>query len=161
MKKSKLPVTQAIRELKAHKAVFSLHPYRYQEKGGTAVAARELDVDEHAVIKTLVMEEENGAPFLVLMHGDKKVSLKGLARTLGIKAVRPCDPDAAHRHTGYFVGGISPFGTRKSMDVCIEESILHLPRVYINAGKRGLMAAISPRELTQILKTVPITVAID
>jgi len=159
MTKDKFPATQAIRALKKHGVNFSLLPYKY-EKAGTATAAKALNVEEFRVIKTLVMEEENGTPFLMLMHGDKKVSTKALARALGVKAVRPCDPRVAHKHTGYFVGGISPFGTSKSLRVYIEESIIDLPKIYINAGKRGLMVEISPPDLTRVLNPTPVSVAI-
>jgi Cys-tRNA(Pro) deacylase len=161
MAKEKPPATQAIRVLKDQGADFSLRTYRYEERGGTKTASRELGVDEHQVIKTLVMEDEKGDPLLVLMHGDKEVSTKTLARALGVKAVRPCDPETAHRHTGYVVGGISPFGTRKPLPVYIEASILDLPRVYINAGKKGLLAEISPHEIQRVLDPTPVSVAIS
>jgi len=160
MAKEKFPTTQAIRQLKRHRVDFSLHPYKYEEKGGTTVAATELNVDEHLVIKTLVMEDDKGRPLLILMHGDKKVSTKALARSLGVKTVRPCDAQVAHRHTGYFLGGISPFGTRKPLKVYVEASIMDLPKIYINAGKKGLLAEMSPRDLATILNTVPVNVAI-
>jgi Cys-tRNA(Pro) deacylase len=160
MSKEKSPTTQAIRALKKYGIDFRLHSYRYEDKGGTEVAARELNLDEHCVIKTLVMEDDKGNPFLVLMHGDKKVSTKELARTLGSKAVRPCELQEAHRHTGYFVGGISPFGTRKPLKVCIEESIMSAAKIYINAGRKGLLAEISTRDLVKILDLTPVNVAI-
>jgi Cys-tRNA(Pro) deacylase len=158
--KDKSPTTQAIRTLKERGIRFPLHPYKYEEKGGTSTAAKALRVAESTVIKTLVMEEENGTPFLVLMHGDRSVSTKALARILGVKTVRPCDPQVAHRHTGYVVGGISPFGTRKALRVYIQESILNLPKIYINAGKRGLMLEISPQDLVNVLNPTPVNVAI-
>lgn len=151
MSKQKVPSTNAIRVLNEHKADFLLHQYKYEEKGGTKVAARELKTDEHLVIKTLVMQDENGSPFLMLMHGDKNVSTKALARTLGVKTISPCDPHEANKQTGYFVGGISPFGTRKPLRVYIETSIIDLPKIYINAGKKGLLAEMSPKELVRIL----------
>lgn len=160
MTKEKFHITQAIRMLKAHNAVFSLHPYKYEEKGGTAVASKELNVSENSVIKTLVMEDEDGDTFLILMHGDKKVSTKALARTLGVKTVKPCEPGRAHSQTGYFAGGISPFGTKKRLNVYIEASIMDLKNIYINAGKRGLLAKITPGDLFRILKPVPVNVAI-
>lgn len=160
MAKESYPITQAIRVLRQKKAVFTLRPYRYHEKGGTAVAARELGVDEHRVIKTLVMEDEQGNPILILMHGDREVSTKNLARTLGMKSVRPCDPEVANRHTGYMVGGISPFGTRKVLKVYVEESILGLSTILVNAGKRGLLAEMDPRELVRVLNPTPVQVAI-
>lgn len=153
-------ITQAIRVLKQKKVGFTLRPYRYQEKGGTEIASRELGMDEHQVIKTLVMEDDRGNPFLVLMHGDREVSTKNLARVIGVKAVRPCDPEAAHRHTGYMVGGISPFGTKKSLPVYVEETILHLQAILINAGKRGLLAEMAPEELVRVLNPAAVHVAI-
>lgn len=161
MVKDSLPITQAIRALRQKKAVFTLRPYRYQEKGGTGVAALELGVDEHQVIKTLVMEDEQSRPLLILMHGDREVSTKNLARFLGVKAVNPCDPETAHRHTGYMVGGISPFGTKKSLPVYVEDSILHLPFILVNAGKRGLLAEMAPGELARVLSPISVQVAIQ
>ncbi|MBW1689599.1 MAG: Cys-tRNA(Pro) deacylase, partial [Deltaproteobacteria bacterium] len=117
-------------------------------------------VDESLVVKTLVMEDEAGSPFLVLMHGDRQVSTKALARILGVKSVRPCEPHVAHKHTGYFVGGISPFGTRKPLRVFVEQSILGLSKIYINAGKKGLLAEMSPGDLKKILNPTPVNVAI-
>jgi len=160
MAKEKFPATQAVRTLKAHGASFVLHTYKYEERGGTEVAARELKTDEHQVIKTLVMEDDKGNPFLILMHGDKEVSTKTFARSLGVKAVNPSTPEVAHKHTGYVVGGISPFGTRKALKIYIEASILDLPKVYINAGKKGLLAEMAPKELGSLLKLVPVNVAI-
>ena len=160
MPKEKFPTTQAIRKLKEHGVDFSLHAYKYEEKGGTMAAAVELNVDEHPVIKTLVMEDDRGNPLLILMHGDKKVSTKALARFLGVKTVMPCDAQVAHRHTGYFLGGISPFGTRKPLKVYVEASIMDLSKIYINAGKRGLLAEMSPRDLARILNIIPVNVAI-
>jgi Cys-tRNA(Pro) deacylase len=160
MPKDKLPITQAIRTLKEQGADFVLHPYKYQDRGGTSVAARELNVDEHLTIKTLVMEDDRGEPLLVLMHGDREVSTKNLARFLGVKAVTTCDPETARKHTGYMVGGISPFGTRKALKVYVEVTVLDLPRIYINAGKRGLLAEMSPKDLEKILKPTPVNVAI-
>jgi Cys-tRNA(Pro) deacylase len=160
MPKDKLPSTQAIRTLKQQRVDFALHPYKYQDRGGTSVAARELNLDEHLTVKTLVMEDDGGEPLLVLMHGDREVSTKNLARFLGVKAVTPCDPETARRHTGYMVGGISPFGTRKALKVYIEETVLDLPRIYINAGKRGLLAEMSAKDLEKTLKPTPVNVAI-
>jgi Cys-tRNA(Pro) deacylase len=160
MPKDKLPITQAIRTLKQQGVDFVLHPYKYQDRGGTSVAARELNVDEHLTVKTLVMEDDRGEPLLVLMHGDREVSTKNLARFLGVKAVTPCDPETARRHTGYMVGGVSPFGTRKALKVYIEETVLDLPRIYINAGKRGLLAEMSAKDLEKTLKPTPVNVAI-
>jgi len=154
------PITQAIRFLKQRKVGFTLRPYKYQEKGGTEIASRELGMDENRVIKTLVMEDDRGNAFLVLMHGDREVSTKNLARIIGVKTVRPCEPETAHRHTGYLVGGISPFGTRKNLPVYMEETILHLPTILINAGKRGLLAEMTPEELVRVLNPAPVHVAI-
>ncbi|MBU5636926.1 Cys-tRNA(Pro) deacylase [Geomonas sp. Red69] len=160
MAKVKSPVTAAVRVLRQAGVAFGEHPYQYEEKGGTAVSARELGVDEHSVIKTLVMEDETKAPLVVLMHGDLQVSTKELARAIGVKSVAPCTPDTANRHSGYMVGGTSPFGTRKPMPVYIEESILDLPLVYINGGSRGFLVSLPPSELQRVLKPVPVKVGI-
>ena len=160
MPKDKLPITQAVRMLKEKGADFTLHTYKHEEKGGTSVASRELGVDEHQLVKTLVMEDDHKNPLLILMHGDNQVSTKNLARALGAKSVEPCDPETAHRHTGYVVGGISPFGTRKPLKVYVEASILGLPKIYINAGKRGLLAEMSPQELKRVLNPISVNVAI-
>jgi Cys-tRNA(Pro) deacylase len=160
LSKDKSPVTNAIRVLRENSADFTLRPYNYEEKGGTAVSARELGVDEHMVVKTLVMEDENRNPLIILMHGDKQVSTKSLARVLGVKSVNPCDPATANKHTGYLVGGTSPFGTRKSLPVYVERTILDLPKIYINAGKKGLLAEMAPSELVRILKPVVVEVGI-
>lgn len=159
MSKDKFPVTLAIRMLRENQVDFIEHPYKYEEGGGTEVAARELGVDEHLVIKTLVMEDDQKAPFIVLMHGDKQVSTKELARGIGVKAVYPCDPQVAFRHTGYMVGGISPLGTKKKLRVYAEETVLSLPRIFINAGRKGLLCEMSPAELIKFLKPVPVRVA--
>jgi Cys-tRNA(Pro) deacylase len=161
MTKSKTPVTPAVRVLRAAKVEFTDHLYTYEEKGGTAVSARELGVDEHAVVKTLVMEDERKKPLIVLMHGDRQVSEKQLARVVGVKTVTPCTPETAHKHTGYLVGGTSPFGTRTTMPVYMEETILDLPRIYINGGKRGYLVGIDPREVVRILKPVLVRVGIE
>lgn len=152
MSQDKTPVTAAIRVLRQHKAVFSDHPYAYEEKGGTAVSARELGVDEHAVIKTLVMEDEAKRPLIVLMHGDREVSTKNLARHLGVKTISPCAPDVANKHSGYLVGGTSPFGTRKTMPVYMQASIAALEKIYLNGGKRGYLVGITPQTVIDILK---------
>ena len=138
--------------LRDHGVEFIECPYRYEDKGGTAVCARELAVDEHSVIKTLVMEDDEKRPLVVLMHGDREVSTKELARYIGIKKVVSVPPQDAERLTGYLVGGISPFGTRRSMPVFMEEGILDLPRVYINGGRRGLLVGLDPREIMRLLK---------
>ena len=160
MAKVKSPVTAAIRVLRQAGVAFGEHPYQYEEKGGTAVSARELGVDEHSVIKTLIMEDDTRAPLVVLMHGDLQVSTKELARAIGVKSVAPCTPDTANRHSGYMVGGTSPFGTRKQMPVYIEESILELPLIYINGGSRGFLVSLPPSELQRVLKPVPVKVGI-
>ena len=151
MSKEKAPVTAAIRELRAYKVEFTDHLYDYEEKGGTAVSARELGVPEHAVVKTLVMEDEDRNPLVVLMHGDLKVSTRELARIIGVKTIAPCNPDNANRHSGYMVGGTSPFGTRKIMPVYMEETILGLPKIYINGGKRGYLVGVVPSEVVRVL----------
>lgn len=158
-KDDKTPVTQALRALRVAKVTFTPHPYRYEERGGTAVSARELGVDEHVVIKTLVMEDDARRPLVVLMHGDREVSTKELARHLGVKSIEPCRPDVADRHSGYQVGGTSPFGLRRAMPVYVEESILALERIYVNGGKRGFLIAIDPRELVRVLGAQPVQVA--
>lgn len=153
------PVTPAIRALRAADVQFGEHLYQYEEHGGTAVSARELGVDEHIVIKTLVMEDEAKKPLIVLMHGDLLVSTKNLARQLDVKSVRPCTPEVAERHTGYQVGGTSPFATRKPLVVYVERSILELDCIYINGGKRGFLVSLSPNDLGRILKPVPVHVS--
>ena len=160
MSKEKFPVTPAIRFLRDHKVAFSEHLYTYEERGGTAVSARELDVDEHQVIKTLAMEDDAGKALLVLMHGDREVSTKELARILGVRSIRPCTPDAANRHTGYMVGGTSPFGTRKPLPVCMEKSILALQKIYINGGKRGFLVGLAPGDVQILLQPTLVEVGI-
>jgi Cys-tRNA(Pro) deacylase len=157
--KEKLPATSAIRFLREHQVDFIERPYKYEEHGGTETAAKALEIDEHLAIKTLVMEDEQKSPFIILMHGDKEVSTKTLARTMGAKSVTPCTPEAAFKHTGYMVGGISPFGTKRVLPVYVEETILSLPRILINAGRRGLLAEISPADLVRVLKPIPVKVA--
>jgi Cys-tRNA(Pro) deacylase len=160
MSKDRIPVTPAIRCLKEQGVAFRLRPYRYEEHGGTRTSARELGVSEHQVIKTLVMEDEGGTPLIILMHGDRQVSTKAFARQLGVKAIAPCDPKTAERHTGYKVGGTSPFGTRKPLRIYMEESITGLPKILINAGGRGILAEMSPADLVRVLKPVAVQVAI-
>jgi Cys-tRNA(Pro) deacylase len=143
--------TPAIHFLRQHKVAFTEHEYRYEERGGTAVSSRELGIDEHVVIKTLIMEDEGRQPLIVLMHGDREVSTKNLARQAGRKSVTPCAPDVAHKHTGYLVGGTSPFGTRRSMPVYLERTIADLNRIYINGGRRGFLVSLSPRDLMRAL----------
>jgi Cys-tRNA(Pro) deacylase len=161
MSKEKIPVTAAIRELRSHNVVFTDHLYEYEDKGGTTVSARELGVDEHAVVKTLVMEDDARQPLVVLMHGDLKVSTKELARIIGVKTIAPCNPDTANRHSGYVVGGTSPFGTRKKMPVYMEQTILELPKIYINGGKRGYLVGVDPRDVARVLSPVMVNVGIE
>ncbi len=158
MAKEKIPVTSAVRVLRTAGISFTDHLYEYEEKGGTAISSRELGVDEHCVIKTLVMEDENKKPLIVLMHGDLQVSTKELARLISARSVFPCSPDTAQKHTGYLTGGTSPFGTKKQMPVYIEESILELPRIFINGGKRGYLVALAPGDLVNILNPIPVRV---
>lgn len=160
MAKEKTPVTAAVRMLRAEKVDFTDHLYTYQEKGGTAVSSSELGVDEHSVIKTLVMEDETRRPLIVLMHGDRQVSTRELARIIGVKQVLPCSPEVAQKHTGYMVGGTSPFGTRRQMPVYMEAGIAVMSKIYINGGKRGYLVAIDPSELVRVLKPVAVNVAI-
>jgi Cys-tRNA(Pro) deacylase len=160
MAKEKPPTTQAVRVLKAHGVPFALHLYTYEEHGGTEVAAKALGVDEHMVVKTLVFEDDKGEPLLLLMHGDRQVSTKNLARALNVKTVRACDPKVANKHTGYVVGGISPLGTRKHLRVYVERTIMELSSLVINAGRRGLLAEMSPEDLSKILNPTPVDVAI-
>jgi Cys-tRNA(Pro) deacylase len=150
-KKEHVSETPATQFLRKHGIAFSEHPYTYEEHGGTAVSARELGVDEHCVVKTLVMQDEAAKPLIVLMHGDCKVSTKNLARQIGCKAVEPCKPEVANRHSGFLVGGTSPFGTRKAMPVYVEQSILALDKIYINGGRRGYLVGIAPALLLQVL----------
>ena len=146
-----MSATPAVHFLRQHKVPFTEHPYRYEERGGTAVSSRELGVDEHIVIKTLVMEDERKQPLIVLMHGDRAVSTKNLARQIGCKTVAPCDPEVAQKHTGYLVGGTSPFGTRTPLPVYLERSIADLDRIYINGGRRGFLIALAPGDLVRAL----------
>ena len=154
------PVTPAIRVLRAAGVAFTEHLYRYEEHGGTRVSARELGVDEHAVVKTLVMEDDARAPLIVLMHGDLEVSTKQLARAIGCKHVEPCKADVAHRHSGYLVGGTSPFGLRKAMPIYVERTILDLPRIYINGGARGFLVGLAPADLVRVLNPTPVNIGV-
>jgi Cys-tRNA(Pro) deacylase len=158
-KKEHISETQATQLLRKHQVSFEEHPYPYEEHGGTSVSARELGVSEHDVIKTLVMQDEAAKPMIVLMHGDCKVSTKNLARGIGCKSVEPCKPDVAQRHSGYMIGGTSPFGTKKAMPVYVEQSILELPRIYINGGRRGFLVRIKPADLMRLLAPTPVDVA--
>jgi len=154
---SETPATQFLRQ---HKIAFSEHVYDYVEHGGTAESARQLGVPEHEVVKTLVMQDEKAQALIVLMHGDRQVSLKELARQIPCKKVEPCKPKVAQRHSGYMVGGTSPFGTRKAMPVYVESGILALERICINGGRRGYLVGISPQVLTQLLQARPVQCAI-
>ena len=161
-KKQKLPVTPALRALRAAQIDFTLCPYAYVPRGGTRASAAALDVPLHSVIKTLVMADAaTKKPLLVLMHGDQAVSTRQLARVLGVKTIAPCEPAVATRHTGYRVGGTSPFGTRKALPVYVEETILALERIWINGGKRGLLVSLAPADLLTILSPTPVNVARD
>jgi Cys-tRNA(Pro) deacylase len=161
MNKDDYPVTQAVRFLREHKISFIPHLYPYVEHGGTRQAAVCMSIPEHRVIKTLLMDIGQKHPVIVLMHGDREVSTRALARRLGVKRAAPCDVKAAERHTGYRVGGISPFGTRDRLKVYIEASILELDRIFINGGKRGFMVEIDPRDLERALEPEPVSVAIE
>lgn len=156
----KPPVTQAIRMLRAHHVAWTDHLYAYEEKGGTRVSARELGVDEHAVIKTLIMHDEQKRPLVVLMHGNCEVSTKNLARQLAVKSIEPCPPAIADKHSGYQVGGTSPFGTRQAMPVYMEASIAELPRIYLNGGKRGYLIGIDPADVVRVLQPTLVNVAV-
>lgn len=157
---SKAPSTHATRLLKQAGIPYTEHLYRYEDHGGTAVSARELGVPEHAVIKTLVMEDEKGAPLIILMHGDREVSTKELARQIGAKSVQPCKPEVANRHSGYLVGGTSPLGTKKAMPIHAEASIFELERIYLNGGSRGFLVGLAPRDLERVLPVRWVTVAL-
>ncbi|MDD3449011.1 MAG: aminoacyl-tRNA deacylase [Gammaproteobacteria bacterium] len=159
MGKHKTPVTPAVHVLRAAGVEFDNHPYRYVAHGGTVQCARELGVEEHAVVKTLIMEDDRRQPLVVLMHGDREVSTKALARTIGAKTVRPCAPAVADRHSGYQVGGTSPFGTRHPMPVYMEATILGLPRIWINGGSRGYLVSMEPGEAARVLAAVLVDVA--
>src|SRR6478752_1360005 len=154
------PVTMAIRALRQHKVEFSPHLYKWEPRGGTQASAQHLGVDEHQVVKTLIFEDESKRPLCILMHGDREVSAKNLARQLGHKSVAPCAPEVADRHSGYQVGGTSPFGLKRAMPIYVERSILELPRIYINGGARGFLVAIAPTDLARVLKPTPVDVAI-
>lgn len=150
-RKEHAPETPATSFLRQHGVPFTEHLYAYVEHGGTAESARQLGVEEHAVVKTLVMQDQDAKPLIILMHGNRQVSLKNLARQIAAKRVEPCKPEVAERHTGYQVGGTSPFGTRKALPVYVERSILELPAIYINGGNRGFLVRISPTALTNVL----------
>lgn len=154
---SETPATQWLRR---HGVAFGEHPYDYVEHGGTRESARQLGVDEHAVVKTLVMQDDAGKPLVVLMHGDRSVSTKNLARRIGRKGIEPCRPEVAQRHCGYLVGGTSPFGMRKAMPIVVEASVLELPRIWINGGRRGYLVSLDPRVLVDLLGAQPVNCAL-
>ena len=151
MVRERIPVTNAIRVLREHGVRYTDHPYDYEPRGGTSVSARALGVDEHAVIKTLIMEDDGKRPMIVLMHGDREVSAKNLARAIGTKAVQPCTPEVADRHSGYQVGGTSPFGLRRAMPIYMQRTIAELPRLYINGGARGFLVEMDPKDAIRVL----------
>jgi Cys-tRNA(Pro) deacylase len=153
------PVTMAIRVLRQNDVEFTPHLYTYEERGGTRVSSAQLGVDEHAVIKTLIFEDDSRKPLCILMHGDREVSAKNLARQIGARSVAPCAPDVADRHSGYQVGGTSPFGLRRAMPIYCESSIAELPRLWINGGARGFLVGIAPAELVRVLKPTLVQVA--
>jgi Cys-tRNA(Pro) deacylase len=157
---SKAPSTNATRLLRQAGVAYTEHLYRYEEHGGTAVSARELGVPEHAVIKTLVMEDEKGAPLIILMHGDREVSTRELARQVGAKAIHPCKPEVASRHSGYLVGGTSPLGTKKALPVYAEASLFELERIYLNGGSRGFLVGLAPGELERVLSIQRVQAAV-
>jgi len=155
---SETPATAALR---AARIAFTEHPYDYVDHGGTAESARQLGLEEHAVIKTLVMQDDSAKPLIVLMHGDRSVSTKNLARQTGRKSISPCAPDVAQRHSGYLVGGTSPFGTKKKLPVYVERSVLDLPAIWINGGRRGYLVGIAPQVLIDLLQAEPVDCALD
>jgi Cys-tRNA(Pro) deacylase len=154
---SETPATQLLRR---QGVAFTEHVYDYVEHGGTAESSLQLGVPEHEVVKTLVMQDERGEPLIVLMHGDRQVSTKNLARQIGAKSVEPCKPEVAQRHSGYQVGGTSPFGTRRAMRVFVEASVLALPRILVNGGRRGYLVGVAPAVLTGVLDAKPVHCAL-
>ena len=154
------PVTAAVRVLRQQGVEFAPHLYPYVDRGGTAHSAQALGVPEHHVVKTLILEDDTARPIVVLQHGDKQVSVKALAAAIGVRLVRPCAPEVAQRHSGYLVGGTSPFGLKKTLPVFVERSILQLPRIYLNGGKRGFLVALAPQELLRVLAATPVDAAI-
>ena len=153
------PITQAIRVLREHKVSFTAHLYDYVDRGGTEHSAAMLGVEEHCVIKTIVLEDDQKQPLICLQHGDYEVSTKNLARARGCKNIGPCSPDTANRHTGYMVGGTSPFGTRKTLPVYMQRSIEELPMIYINGGKRGFLVGLTPSDLRRVLQPILVDAA--
>jgi Cys-tRNA(Pro) deacylase len=160
-KRDHVSETPATAFLRKHGVAFTEHVFEYEDHGGTRVAARELGVDEHAMVKTLVMEDERRAPLIVLMHGDRSVSTKNLARQAGAKRIEPCRPDVAQRHSGYQVGGTSPFATRKAMPIYLEKTVLDLPKIYVNGGRRGYLVGMAPSDLARVLNPVVVEVGLD
>jgi Cys-tRNA(Pro) deacylase len=154
-------VTPATAFLAQHGVAYTEHAFEYVEHGGTEASSRALGVPEHEVVKTLVMETERGDPLIVLMHGDRKVSTKALARAAGVKRIAPCKPETATRHSGYLIGGTSPFGTRKRMPIYLERTVLDLPRIYINGGRRGYLLGMPPAELVRVLSPTLVEVALE
>lgn len=152
MSEQAIPMTTAVRLLKEKSIQFEPAFYEYEEKGGTTVSSRELGVDEHVVIKTLIMEDDNKKPMIVLMHGDRQVSTKQLARELGVKSVKPCEPDVANRHSGYVVGGTSPFATKKQTNVIMQKTIADLDFIFINGGKKGFLVKVATADVIKILQ---------
>ncbi|MBN2108446.1 MAG: Cys-tRNA(Pro) deacylase [Deltaproteobacteria bacterium] len=161
MAKEKTPVTPAVRALRAAKVAFTDHLYAYEDHGGAALSARELGVDEHCVVKTIIMEDDRKKPLIVLMHGDLEVSGKQLARLTGARSITACTPETANKHTGYLVGGTSPFGTRSTMPIYMEETILALPRIYINGGKRGYLVGMDPKDAQRMLNPKLVKVGLE
>ncbi len=159
-KKEHVSETPATQLLKAHKVDYTEHPYEYLEHGGAQHSAQVLGWDPYTVVKTLIMQDQDAKPLVVLMHGNRKVSTKNLARQIGAKSVEPCKPEVANRHSGYLVGGTSPFGTRREMPVYIEETILALPRILINGGRRGYLVGIAPQICMQLLGATPVQCAL-
>lgn len=157
---SGVSATPAIHQLRQHRVPFTEHEYRYEERGGTAASSRQLGVEEHVVIKTLVMEDEHKQPLIVLMHGDREVSTRNLARQAGRKTISPCAPETAQKHTGYLVGGTSPFGTRKPMPVYLERSIAALGLIYVNGGRRGFLIRLAPADLIRVLSPTLVDAAV-
>ena len=158
--KAHVSETPATQMLKAHKVEFTEHPYDYVEHGGTSESARQLGLEEHAVVKTLVMQDQDAKPLIVLMHGDCTVSTKNLARQIGAKSVEPCKPEVANRHSGYLVGGTSPFGLKRDMPVYVESTVLELPKIWINGGRRGFLVGIDPAVLAGPLGAKPVQCAL-
>ena len=159
-KRAHVSETPATQFLRSHGVEFTEHVYEYVDKGGTSESSRQLGVPEHEVIKTLVMQDEHAKPLIVLMHGDKQVSTKSVARQIGAKSVEPCKPEVAQRHSGFMVGGTSPFGTKKPMPVYVEQTALALPRICINGGRRGYLVGIAPKVLTDLLDAKPVNCAL-